>query len=117
MTETITINDFRPEIRSLLRNAKAAGFTIDTACNGEDKVRHPDVETAVKCLNATDEGHVILLKPVATPTGMQTLRWTVFLVLGNDPGELVSDWSYPRNFDADGKVDPFDVVAGRRRAF
>ena len=86
---TKLINDWDPEVRSLLVALIAAGFIITKTDNGEDTVKHPDLETAIKELTACDEGHLYIKRP------LDDKSFWLFLVLGNDPGELVSDYGCP----------------------
>jgi hypothetical protein len=81
------INDFRPEIRSLLKAFTDAGFALDSGNNGEYEFKFSgNFRKFVDDLDATDESHLRVSKG-----GKST--W-LFLVLGNSPGELVSDYGY-----------------------
>lgn len=85
-----TINNWAPETRSLLRALRAAGFTIVEGDNGEDKFKFDGDEAKfIANLTACDESHLY----VVDPSGAR--RW-LYLVYGNNPGELVSDYSLPR---------------------
>ncbi len=84
------INNWRPEIRSLIKSLVAAGCQITGADNGEDEVKFngKNMSKIVDCLTACDEAWLY----VTTPT-LRTKKRALFLVLGNDPGELVNDYS------------------------
>lgn len=94
------INDWRPETRALLNRLTAAGCVLIGCNNGEDvcyaseEVANPAKPKVKRCkdeadfveeLTATDEARLT----VKTPDG-RALQ--LFLVYGNDPGELVSDY-------------------------
>jgi hypothetical protein len=80
------INNWAPEVRSLVNRLSLAGFAITRACNGEDTYTGTKVSEIVECVTACDEGELY----VTAPDGK--CLW-LMLVLGNSPGELVSDYS------------------------
>lgn len=92
------INDWAPEVRSLLQRLVAAGATIVSGDNGEDRFKFPDkatsgnypaeVEKFIENLIACDEAHLYVNTPHC-PAGRN--RW-IYLVLGNCPGEIASDY-------------------------
>lgn len=80
------INDWYPETRALLDGLIATGCTILSGDNGEDTFDfNGDFVKFIDDLSATDESHLY----VKTPNGKR--RW-IFLVYGNNPGELPSDY-------------------------
>lgn len=81
------INDWRPETRSLLQSLIKAGFTITGGNNGEEAFDNKNEEQLIDDLTACDEARLFVVKD-GRPA-------TLFLVYGNNPGELVSDYSYP----------------------
>jgi hypothetical protein len=82
------INDWRPETRSLLQSLIKAGFTITGGNNGEYEFKNDKGEDQlIDDLTACDEANLFVVKD-GRPA-------TLFLVYGNNPGELVSDYSYP----------------------
>ncbi len=102
------INDWRPETRSLLHRLVAAGCTLIGCNNGEDvcyaseavaNAKKPNVKRCkdeadfISELTATDEAELV----VKTPEGKAR---TLYLVLGNNPGELVSDYHVPPVLDS-----------------
>lgn len=104
------VNNWRPEVGSLLKRLVNAGITIIHATNGEDLTypKGPSLVPLVDTLTATDEGAV----RVKLPDG--EFR-SLFLVLGNSPGELVSDYGVHPLLDTvteahfaewDGKAQP-----------
>jgi hypothetical protein len=84
---TVTENNWKPEVNSLLRALEAAGCTLLTANNGEDRINLEDTsrENFVSELIACDESQLT----VHCPDGKAR---TLYLVLGNSPGELVADY-------------------------
>lgn len=87
-----TINDWMPETLSLLNLLLAAGFEIKKTSNGEDEKKFSSVETAAKHLEETDEGFL----RVVNPNGAAKI---IYLVYGNSPGELVSDYTVDEGLD------------------
>lgn len=81
------INDWKPEVRSLLKSLTDAGCKLVQSNNGEDVMSFADGTLAefIDHLIACDESHL----RVEMPDGE---RRTLFLVLGNSPGELVCDY-------------------------
>lgn len=81
-------NDWKPEVRSLLRTMTTAGLTLDHCDNGENKTSFANVNLAgfVDELIACDECSLF----VRNPDGK---RLWVYLVFGNSPGELVADYT------------------------
>ena len=88
------INDWYPETKDLLDNLVAAGCKIVKGDNGEDEFKFDgDMDKFIENLTACDESHVYLVTPA------NKLRW-IFLVYGNSPGELPSDYIVDPTFDA-----------------
>jgi hypothetical protein len=98
------LNDWNPETASLLASLVAQGFTIWGGNNGEGedfKRGTFATETAfLEELLACDEALLYVTRngtkeSTKTP-GKQVKRvYSLYLVLGNSPGELVSDWGIP----------------------
>lgn len=86
-----TINNWKPEVRSFLNRLIKAGVKIDGGNNGEYEFKFIQNRTSlarfVNDLVACDETHL----NVTTPNGN---KCQFFLVLGNNPGELICDYSY-----------------------
>ena len=91
------VNDWVPEVGSLLRRLLQSGFTLKAGNNGGDDFRlneRPEGEPFISLpvaefiaeLIAADEFHLY----VVAPDGK---RLTLYCVLGNSPGELVCDHS------------------------
>lgn len=81
------INDWEPETRSLLESLVNAGFTLSHGDNGEDRFKFDgDMPRFIENLTACDESHLY----IKTPLGKEL--W-LYLVYGNEPGVLVSDYS------------------------
>ena len=87
------VNNWRPEVGSLLCSLKKACFTITGANNGEDEYTGADYRKLVDCLTACDEGYIYATAPDGKKVWLN-------LVLGNSPGELVSDYSCHDGLDA-----------------
>ena len=81
-------NDFRPETRSLFKTLKFWGFTPYSVNNGEETVKASDVSITefLEETVATDEALVRF-------DYINGKRYSVYLVFGNCPGELVCDSS------------------------
>lgn len=81
------INDWEPETRSLLESLISAGFTLSHGDNGEDLFKFDgDMPRFIENLTACDESHLF----IKTPLGK--ILW-LYLVYGNEPGVLASDYS------------------------
>lgn len=82
------LNDWTPETKAVLERFLAAGWTVDWTDNGEEG-RKPftTLEEAIADVTACDEGWVRVTK-----NGNSS---TLYLVFGNSPGELISDYTYP----------------------
>jgi len=88
------INNWRPEVGSLLKRLIAAGCTILRGDNGEETFKFKNEEQFITELTACDEASFY----VRTPTSPASGRW-VYLVLGNDPGELVCDYTVDEDLE------------------
>lgn len=84
---TKTYYDWDKVISSLFHNLKKAGFTPFEVNNGDEDEPTPTWEEALYEAGASDEASVYLKHP-----DTEKLIW-VYLVLGNDPEELVADYS------------------------
>jgi len=84
------INDWVPETKSLLESLVAAGFTLLGGDDGEAgfKFREGKLDDFIENLIACDEAQLY----VKDPSGKKR---TLFLVLGNEPGVIVSDYTLP----------------------
>jgi len=99
MTNTSTvrkINDWAPEVRSLLKALVSAGCTLVSGDNGEEEFlfKAAGLEAFIENLIACDESRLY----VKTPASGEEVLW-LYLVLGNSPGELVCDYIF------DGVID------------
>ena len=88
-------NDFRPEVRSLLKDLKAEGFNPSSYFDGEESIDYNSVSKAdfLESVVSVDEGWLYVER--------NGTSHVLFLVLGNDPGELVNDYT----LDKDGLVE------------
>jgi hypothetical protein len=96
------INDWKPETRSLLKDLQDAGFELIEGNNGEYEFKFDGkINKFIDDLIACDESHLYVKK--------DDQKYWLYLVLGNSPGEIVSDHSIPKdceNID----TDPLSVV-------
>lgn len=99
------LNNWTPEVSSLIATLKRHKFTIVKGDNGEEAFKLADMSMKkfIENLIACDEAHLYVKGP-----GSDKTRW-LYLVLGNSPGELVSDYSIPNDV-ADPAVDPMEAV-------
>lgn len=97
------INDFVPETASLLASLTAAGFTIYSGSNGEEstfkRADMPEADFMAELLGC-DEAWVYVCRNATkesakTPGKRVRKLYTLYLVFGNSPGELVCDYSIP----------------------
>jgi hypothetical protein len=90
------MNDFRPEVRSLFHTFKKYGFAPLYLIDEERDLINYDANNKSDFIDeivSVDEIHVTF----STDKG----NVTVYLVLGNDPGEIVCDYSFHRNVGND----------------
>src|SRR4051812_27476025 len=101
------LNNWTPETASLIATLKRHKFTIVKGDNGEEVFRAPETAAGMKNfienLTACDEAYLYVKSP-----GSPAVRW-LYLVFGNSPGELVSDYSIPA-FGVDSGADPLDAA-------
>lgn len=94
-TSTTTINDWRPETKSLVARLVDAGCTIVRGDNGEDEFKFTgDMDAFIAELIACDESHLFVI----TPHSGTNQKW-IYLVFGNSPGELPSDYIVDQTLD------------------
>lgn len=90
---TTTINDWTPETRSLLDSLTKAGFTLYKGDNGEETFLYDGDRTKfIQNLTACDEARLYVR------LGARHL-W-IYLVFGNEPGTLASDYVCCPELDA-----------------
>lgn len=129
------LNDFRPEVLSLFLTLKKHGFTIRAVYDGEKQTEFTTVsaEAFLEAATGVDECTLRITRnakkdSVKTPGTLVCVRYSLYLVYGNSPGELVSDYGIPADADDaaaleaatdehskkwDGKKQP-TVTAGER---
>lgn len=90
----------RAAIRQTLRALKAAGYSPVTVNDGEETIKVWGATEAevIEALTATDQAW-LYVTAAAGPRGKQS--W-VFFVLGNDPEEVINDYTV----DLDPVIDP-----------
>lgn len=101
------LNDWNPETASLLATLREHGFRIWAGSNGEESFRRDKFTTETAFLDellACDEAWLYVTRnakreSVKTPGKMVYREYGLFLVMGNSPGELVSDWGIPADAD------------------
>ena len=84
---TRIINDWEKVTSSLFHNLKKAGFTPFQVNNGDEDEQTPTWKEALSETTATGEASVYLKHP-----DTEKLIW-LYIVLGNEPEELVADYS------------------------
>ena len=88
------LNNWKPETASLLRALLKAGFALVRGDNGEDEFTFDGkLAPFIDELTACDEARLF----VRNPEGK--VRW-IYLVFGNSPGELASDYTVDPLLDA-----------------
>lgn len=93
------VNNWAPEVNSLLKRLATAGFTVVSGHNSEDPVEAPANNSVaahkafVEELIACDEFFLYVIHPPANR------KLVLYCVLGNSPGELVNDYSRPDLLD------------------
>lgn len=89
------INDWKPETLSLIQTLVKHGLSIDSVDNGEEETNFNEVslDTFVEETMACDEAHLY----VRTPENKSKV---LYLVYGNNTGELVADYSVCPEIDA-----------------
>ncbi len=88
--------NWKPVIKSLLTELIHNGYTIENVDNGEEEYFTDDIDEATSLIDATDESYLTISKGKT--------RSCLFIVLGNSPHELVSDFSMPQD-----KIDAADL--------
>lgn len=84
-------------IRQVIRALKANGWEIDSAWDGEESLENPNETDAIDWVMACDQGHIYFKQMSEKyPDRVNETGW-VFFVLGNDPDEVVCD--YTTNLD------------------
>jgi hypothetical protein len=78
------MNDYRPEIKSLIRTLKKHGFVPHILNDGEELIRGNSINAEEIC--AVDEAHLYV-------QDVNNKKYYIYIVLGNDPGEVAADYS------------------------
>lgn len=86
------IRNYKPEIRAVLSALIAEGFSIAYVDDGEDSSVPASLDVAVETVASVDVATAGITHPDAIGK-----RFTLLFILGNDPGEIVADWSYPKD--------------------
>lgn len=80
---------YTEEIKSFLNSLIAANFTLHSVDNGEGRVLvKNNIEKALSEIDATDESYLFV-----SHSNYDKRRATIFIVLGNNAGEMVNDYS------------------------
>lgn len=94
------LNNWTPETASLIETLKRHGFEVVKGDNGEEQFNFDgDMDKFIKNLIACDEARLYVKCPQTGKT-----RW-LYIVLGNSPGEMVSDYSIPRELTSPDLLD------------
>ena len=78
------MNDYRPEIKSLLRTLKKHGFSPYILNNREELIRGNSINAEEIC--AVDDAHLYV-------KDVNNKKFCIFIVLGNEPGLAPCDYS------------------------
>jgi hypothetical protein len=78
------MNDYRPEIKSLIRTLKKHGFVPHILNDGGELFRGSAI--TVEEIVAVDECHLYV-------KDINDKKYFIYIVLGNDPGEAPCDYS------------------------
>lgn len=109
MKDNRIINNFNPEIASLLAALRNAGFTVLGGHNGENTVKYPGYyvseDAFIDDLAACDEANLYVCRDGFT--------FRLFLVLGNNPGELVSDWGWSKEAEGTQVLKDLDATISK----
>ena len=109
MSKYTTINDWEPETRSLLEKLQKHGLVIHSVDNGEYRTKLADttMDKFIEDCMACDEAWL----SVVAPDGK---RKTVYLVYGNEPGVLASDYSVCEQIEA-ATDEHYEAWSGRKQ--
>jgi len=96
--------NWKPVVGSFLTKLIKAKFVLVAVDDGGSRIPVDKKSEAVDAVDSVDDSHLY----VTDPNGFD--RW-IYIVLGNDPEELVADYSCRREYDdSEDKVDPLDAV-------
>lgn len=82
---------YEKEVRSLLKRLTDNKYELEVVDNGEESVKVKSRNDAVEHIMSVDISTLIVRK--------NSLRLCLCLILGNDPGELVADYSVDPELD------------------
>src|SRR4029077_7133269 len=94
-------NDFKPELRSLIHSLTERGFSIIGGNNGEEPFDY-SIPGFLDELTACDESDLFIEK--------NNHRFTLVLIFGNSPGELVADYHFSRAAQYSSALADLDAV-------
>ena len=82
------MNDFSPEVRSLFHTLKKHKFSPYMINNGEELIRRENTshEEFIGEIIEVDECYLYV-------KNQENKKFMIFLVLGNEPGEIAADYS------------------------
>lgn len=87
------LNNWTPETASLIATLKRHGFEIVRGNNGEEGFKFDgDMKKFIANLIACDEAHLYVRHPKIVTGEGNKITCSLFLVLGNSPGEIVCDY-------------------------
>lgn len=90
--------DWVSVVQSLIDHLRASGCTMLYAVDGERERSDTDL---AECVCSCDEGWLIV--------DHRGAQFTLWIVLGNEPFEIVADYSVARTVDKE-VVDSFDAI-------
>jgi hypothetical protein len=85
------MNDYRPEIKSLLNTLKRHKFSPHILNDGEELIRGNKINADEIC--AVDQSHLYV-------KDTNNKKFFIYIVLGNDPGEIAADYSDDEKLEA-----------------
>jgi hypothetical protein len=89
--------NWKPVVESLIINIQSAGFNLQSVNDGEELFPQPSLDFAVDTITGVDEAW-------ASFTDSNGVKRSVFIVLGNEPCEIVCDYTCPKNTPQDDPI-------------
>lgn len=96
------LKDYRPETRALLATLAKHGFTLRAVDDGEELTEVKDMapDEIIDLITGVEECRLRVTRnakreSLKTPGTMVLVRYSVLLVFGNSPGELVCNYGIP----------------------
>lgn len=97
------VNDWEKVVRSLITHLQKHGYRAQVASNGEDSIKLGTPKQMAAKVCECDEGWLRV--------GNDKEYYNLYIVLGNSPSELVSDYSWKKGMDAEEEI--FSKILGK----